>query len=148
MKYKAYENKFWNEKEAKKLFQTLPFYNVLIEKSEVTKLSNIELLHELPFYDELSVVEIPKAFKRYARSCKVEIVDHKDHLAQLESSKPRIKDLFKDLLNEMKGFKYEITVKVLLSKDKRNEGIEYSSVYFNSTTKTVINSEINSEILR
>ena len=43
----------------------------------------------------------------------------------------------------MKGFKYQITVKVLLSKDKRNEGIEYSSVYFNSRTKTVINSEFS-----
>ena len=43
----------------------------------------------------------------------------------------------------MKGFKYQITVVVLLSKDKRNEGIEYSSVYFNSATKTVINSEFN-----
>ena len=43
----------------------------------------------------------------------------------------------------MKGFKYQITVAVLLSKDKRNEGTEYSSVYFNSTTKTMINSEFN-----
>ena len=42
----------------------------------------------------------------------------------------------------MKGFKYKITVKVLLSKDK-NEGTEHSSVHFNSITKTVINSEFN-----
>ena len=32
MKYKPYKNEFWNEKEAKELFQILPFYNVLIEK--------------------------------------------------------------------------------------------------------------------
>ena len=51
--------------------------------------------------------------------------------------------MYKNLLNERKGFKYQITVKVLLSKDKRKKGIEYSSVYFNSTTKTVINSEFN-----
>ena len=43
----------------------------------------------------------------------------------------------------MKGFQYQITVKVLLIKDKTNEGIEYSSVCFNSTTKTVINSEFS-----
>ena len=43
----------------------------------------------------------------------------------------------------MKGFKYQITVKVLSSKENQNEGTEYSSVYFNSTTKTVINSEFN-----
>ena len=49
MKYKPYKNEFWNENEAKNLFQTLPFYNVLIEKPEIKKLSNVELLHELPF---------------------------------------------------------------------------------------------------
>ena len=41
---------FWNEKEAKELFQELPFYNVLIEKPKTNHLSNIELLHELPFF--------------------------------------------------------------------------------------------------
>ena len=39
----------------------------------------------------------------------------------------------------MKCFKYQITVKVLLSKHKENEDIEFVPVYFNFTTKTVIN---------
>ena len=136
MKYKPYENEFWNEKEANNLFQILSFYDVLIEKPEIKKLSNIELLHELLFYDELSIREVSKAFKGYAKSYKVEIVDHKDPSVQLEVSKSSIKDLFKNLLNEMKGFKYQIRVVVLLSKEKGNGDIEYSSVYFNSTTKT------------
>ena len=41
----------------------------------------------------------------------------------------------------MKGFKYQITVAVLLGKHKQNEDTEYSPVYFNSATKTVINSD-------
>ena len=41
----------------------------------------------------------------------------------------------------MKGFKYQITVAVLLSKHKINRDIEYTPVYFNSATKTVINSD-------
>ena len=41
----------------------------------------------------------------------------------------------------MKGFKYQITVKVLLCKYKKNGDKEYASVYFNSATKTVINSD-------
>ena len=41
----------------------------------------------------------------------------------------------------MKGFKYQITVTVLLCKHKINGDIEYASVYFNSSTKTVINSD-------
>ena len=68
MKYNACKNEFWNEKLAKELLQILPFYNILIEKPKIKHLSNIELLHELPFYDELSAVEISKTFKRYARS--------------------------------------------------------------------------------
>ena len=43
----------------------------------------------------------------------------------------------------MKGFKYQINVSVLLSKVNVNESIKYSPVNFNSTTKTVINHEIN-----
>ena len=76
----------------------------MIEKPKIKKLSKTELLHELPFYDELSITEISKAFRRSTRSYKVEIVDHKDPLVQLEASKSSIKHLFKDLLNEMKGF--------------------------------------------
>ena len=85
MKYKPYKNKFWNGKEAKKLFQVLLFYNALIEKPNIKHLLNIELLNELTFYDELSVVQISKTFKRYARSYEVEIIDSKDPLAQLEN---------------------------------------------------------------
>ena len=115
----------------------------MIEKPGIKKSSNIELLHELPFYDELSITEVSKAFKRYARSDKVEIVDHKDPLVQLETSKSSVRDLFKDLLNEMKGFKYQITVAVLLRKEKGNGGNAYSSVCFNSMSKTVINFELS-----
>ena len=57
MRYRTYKNEFWNEKQAKELFQILTFY-VLIEKPKIKHLSSIELLHELSFYDELSVVEI------------------------------------------------------------------------------------------
>ena len=61
----------------------------------------------------------------------------------MQASNSCIEDLFKDLLNGMKGFKYQITVAILLSKAKINGRIEYSPIYFNSTTKTVINSEFN-----
>ena len=49
--------------------------------------------------------------------------------------------MFKDLLNEIKGFKYQITVAVLLCKHKQSGDIEYPPVYFNSPAKTVINSD-------
>ena len=44
-----------------------------------------------------------------------------DPLAQLEPSQPVIEDLVRDLLIEMKGFKYQITSKLLSSKQKKIE---------------------------
>ena len=72
-------------------------------------------------------------------SYKVEITERKDLITQLEASKSSIEDLFSDLLNETKGFKYQITLKVFLKKYKPNGKIEFRSVYVNSTTKIVIN---------
>ena len=37
-------------------FKELPFYNKYIEKPKIKRLKNIDLLSELPFYEELSVV--------------------------------------------------------------------------------------------
>ena len=111
---------FGDKKEAKRLFQKLPFYNVLIEKPRIKYLRNIDLLHELSFCDELSIRKYRKHLKRYARSYRIELIDSKDPLAQLKASKSSIKDLFKGLLDEIKGFRYQITVKVLLSKHKEN----------------------------
>ena len=58
---------------------------------------------------------------------------------ELEASKLSIKNLFNDLLNKLKGFKYQITVEVLFKKYKLNGEIEFRPVYFNSVTKTVTN---------
>ena len=55
-----------------------------------------------------------------------------------------MKDLFNDFLDETKGFKYEITVKILLKKYKSTE-IEFSPVYFNSMTKIVIKHKFDLE---
>ena len=111
MKHKPYKNEFWNEKKANELLQILSFYNVLIEESGIEKSANVKLLHELSFYNELSNTEVSKAFKRYARSYKVEISEFEDPLIYLQATKSSIEDLLKDLLNEMKGFKYQISLK-------------------------------------
>ena len=91
------------------------------------------MLSEVPFNDELNIVKTAKAFKKYARSYSTEIMGNKDGdmndpLAQLKASKPVIKDLFRYLLIEMKGFKYQITMKVLLSKQKENGDREFTTV--------------------
>ena len=49
-------------------------------------------------------------------SYKVKAIEKRDPIKQLEASKSSIRDLFSDLLNETRGFKYQITLKVMLKK--------------------------------
>ena len=110
-------------------FKELAFYNKHIEKPRVKRLKNIYLLSELPFYEELNVVKTNNAFRGYAMSYKVELVEKKKHsVTQLEVSKSSIKDLFNDLLNETKGFKYQLTLSYV-SKYKKYWNWIYSSLF-------------------
>ena len=138
-------SKIKSHSDAVDYFKELPFYNKPIEKPKVKRLKNIDRLAELPFYEQLSVIKTNQAFRGYAISYKVEIIEKKDPIVQLEASQSSIKDLLSDLLNETKGFKYHITVKVLLKKYKLNGEIEFAPVYFNSLTKTVINNRFRLE---
>ena len=54
---------FWNEKEAKR-------FHFIIHplKNHELNILETDLLHELSFYDELSIYGISKAFKRHSRT--------------------------------------------------------------------------------
>ena len=52
-------------------FKELPFYNKHIEKPEIKRLKNIDLLSELPFYEELNVIKTDHAFRGYTMSYRV-----------------------------------------------------------------------------
>ena len=115
----------------KQVLKILPFYNVLIDfikRDAVKKFNNVKLMSELPFYKDLGVKEVSEVFNRYAKSYRVEIVDKKDPMIQLYSSKKRIIELFGELLNEMKGFKYQITLFVTSKKSKSDGTVEYVAV--------------------
>ena len=88
---------------------------------------------------ETTLKKANQAFRGYAMPCKVEIIERNDPIVQLEAIKSSIKDLFSDLLNETKSFKYQFIVKILFKKYKLNGEIEFARVYFNSVTKTVKN---------
>ena len=76
-------------------FKELPFYNNPFEKPRVKRLKNIDRSAELPFYEQLSVVKTNQAFRGYAMSYKIGIIERKVLIVQLEASKSSIKDLFK-----------------------------------------------------
>ena len=103
--YVSHKSEFFGWKRSKRIASrtsALLSFNQL--KPPIKRMKNIDLLNELPFYDESSIGNISEAFKRYARTFKVEIGGSKDPLAQLEASKPSIKDyVFEDLLDEIKN---------------------------------------------
>ena len=70
-------------------------------------------------------------------------------MVQLYSSKLCIKDLFKVLLYEMKGFEYQIMLHVTLKKNKLKDKAkytEYAGVYLNSFVKIVVNYDFEAGI--
>ena len=52
-------------------FKELPFHNVSIEKPKIKPLKNVDLLAELPFYDQLNIIKTEQVFSGYAMSYKV-----------------------------------------------------------------------------
>ena len=112
-------------------FKELPFYNRHIKNPRVKHLKINDLLSELYFYKELNVIKINQAFRGYAMSYKVEIVQKKDPIEQLKASKSSIKDLFGNLLDKTIGFKYQITLKVTLKNTSQTEKlnlIQFTSI--------------------
>ena len=63
--------------DAADFFKELPFYNKAIEKPKIKCLKNINRLAELSFYEQLSIIKTNQAFRGYAMSYKVEIVEKK-----------------------------------------------------------------------
>ena len=66
-------------------FKELPFYNEPIEKAKIKRLSKINLLAELPFHEQLSLIKTDQAFTGYAMSYKVKIVKRKRSYCTIRS---------------------------------------------------------------
>ena len=62
-------------------FKKLSFYNEPTEKPIIKRLKNIDLLAEQPFYERLSIIKTSQAFRGYAMSYKVEIIEKRSALS-------------------------------------------------------------------
>ena len=102
----------------KKLLQEQPFYKQSIKKPRIKKLKKYELLRELQFYHDINISRKERAFRRHAENYRAEVINNKSLSDSLSVSKNSTKNLFDELL--------------------RDEH-KYSTVYFNSLVKTVIN---------
>ena len=123
----------------KKLLQEQPFYKEPIKKPRVKKLSNYELLRELPLYGDSNISRKETAFRGYAEPYKVEIINNKNLSDSLSVRKNSIKNLFDELLREEKGFKYIISVKITLEKRINDNEFDPKTLHLNSLIKIAIN---------
>ena len=96
-------------------------------------------MRELPFYDDINISRNGRAFRGYAETYKVEIINNINLSDSLSLSKNSIKNLFNELLREKRGFKYIISVKITLEKQINDNEFDPKTLYFNSLIKTVIN---------
>ena len=76
-------------------------------------MKNYELLHELPFYNDINISRKERAFREYAETYKVEVINNKSLRDLLHVSKNWIKNLFHELLREKRGFKYILSTKTI-----------------------------------
>ena len=101
-------------------------------------MKNFELLRELPFHDDINISRKERAFRGYAETYKVEIINNRNLSNSLSLSK-NLKNLFDTSLREKRDFKYNISVKTTLKKQINDNEFDLKTFYFNSPVKTIIN---------
>ena len=84
------------------------------------------------------ISQVEKALKGYTQSFEVELRNKKDPLVQLQKSRRAIEYLFKNLLIQIKGFKFVETLQVKFIKYSNDKKI-LKNVFFNSSTDLIIN---------
>ena len=118
------------------------FYKESIKKARVEKLNNNELLRELPFSDDINISRKERAYKKYAETYEIEIINSKSLSDSMSISENSIKNLFDDLLGKKRGFNYALSNKIILKKRNNDNEHKYYTVYFNSQIKMVINHKL------
>ena len=79
-----------------------------------------------------------KALKGFTRSYEISLTNRQDPLIQLHNTRSLIKNNLLKVLNEMKGLKFNETLKIMFEKYKVDELIE-EEAYLNAKTQTITN---------
>ena len=86
-------------------------------KKRPKRLTKHQILQNvLPFFDSVGISRREHAHKYYAETYDVEVIDNKSLDDSLFLAKKSINDLFRDLLKEKRGFKYNLEVVVTLKR--------------------------------
>ena len=127
----------------KQLSEALPFLPKKPKKPKrLTKRQILENI--LPLYDRVGILRREHAHKHYAETYDVEITDSKSLDDSLFLAKRSIKDLFKDLFREKRGFKYNLGAEITLKRwNNATNTYDIETIHIKTKAITVKNQRFN-----
>ena len=125
------------------LSKELPFFPKRSKRPK--RLTKHQILKNiLPFYDSVGISRKQHVFRNYAETYDVEVVDRISLSDSLFLAKSSIIDLFKDLLEEKRGFKYVLSATITLKRwNSAINRFDIEIIYINSEAVTVTNRRFN-----
>ena len=119
--------------------------NYLILNYQKYSLTKYQILSNiLPFFDSAGISRKQTAFRNYAGTYEVEVMDSKSLDDSFFLAKRSINDFFRDLLEEKRGFKYILSTTVTLKKwNNPTNTYDIDTIYRNSDSITVTNQIFN-----
>ena len=115
--------------------------NYLILNYQKYSLTKYQILSNiLPFFDSAGISRKQTAFRNYAGTYEVEVMDSKSLDDSFFLAKRSINDFFRDLLEEKRGFKVVLSTRVTLKKwNNATNTYDIDTIYRNSDPIKVIN---------
>ena len=127
----------------KQLSEALPFPPK--RKKRPKRLSKHQILQNiLPFYDSVGILRREHAHEYYAETYNVEVTDKISLADSLFLAKSSIINLFKDLLEQKRGFKYNLLATITLKRwNNAITRFDIETIHIKSKAITVINQRFN-----
>ena len=125
------------------LLREVPFFPKRSKRPK--RLTKHQILRNiLPLYDSVGISKRERTFKNYAETYEVVVVDRISLSDSLFLAKSSIIDLFSDLLEEKRGFKYVLLATITLKRwNNAINRYDIETIYINSEAVTVINQRLN-----
>ena len=130
----------------KELSEALPFFPEKPKrKKRPRKLTKYQVLQNvLPFFDSVGISRREHAYKYFTETYDIEVMDNKSLNDPLFLAKRSINDLFRDLLKEKRGFRYNLETLVTLKRwNNATNTYDIITRYIKTNAITVINQRFN-----
>ena len=127
----------------KQLLDILPLSSE--RKKRPKRLTKYQILRNLlPHFDDVGILRKQYAFRNYAGTYEVDVMETKSLDDSLFLAKKSIIDFFRELLEEKKGFKYILSTKITFKKwNNATKSHDIDTIYCNSDPTTVTNQIFN-----